>query len=253
MPKFAQNFEMLLDRYRRSDGRRWQGTELAEAAQKLAEGEGKKKGPGSSYISAIRTGAIENPGGEPLRKIARVVGFPNDYWYLDPEELRALLFGGGATEPEPEAGAAQDPPLRAGGRQLATLINDQIAWEMLRRQAVYTDRDVAAATGFRLTERDVGKMRRGMWDRLEEAEELALSDAFGVEPRNWHEGVEKRPLLTPEAVEFLLGDERFLVSYRPDGWTEEARGIVRILSGADRRVPGETEPQTPVFDASNGG
>lgn len=254
--KYARNFRLLLDRYRRQPGgERWQGTQIADATGKGS--------PGRSYISGVLTGAIEKPGGEPLRKIAQAMGFPNDYWYMEPEDLRALLFGGAGGEAdertqvsdaEPgENATSDDPPLRAGGQGLATLIDNQIAWAMLRRRGPHTERDVAAATGWRLTEKELKKMRRGAWDRLTEAEQLALSDAFGVEPEYWHETRRKRALLTPGAVEAILGDEHFVVAYRADGWTREARDIIRVLSGGRPESSERPEAGGGLAEASNGG
>ena len=53
----AQKFKHLLDTYRRSDGHRWTGAQLAKATSGVVT---------RSYVTNFRKGRIENPGYEKM-------------------------------------------------------------------------------------------------------------------------------------------------------------------------------------------
>jgi hypothetical protein len=63
----AQRFERFLETYRRPDGRRWSGQEIAEATDGIVT---------RSYVTNLRKGRIENPGYEKMRAIAKAMDFP---------------------------------------------------------------------------------------------------------------------------------------------------------------------------------
>ena len=70
----AEKFERLLDAYRRPDGRRWGGAELAEATGGIVH---------RSYVTNLRKGRIESPGYDKMRSIAKAMGFSPALWFED--------------------------------------------------------------------------------------------------------------------------------------------------------------------------
>lgn len=79
---FATKFGLLRNRYRRPDGDVWKGTELERSTGGLVS---------SAYVTAVKNGAIKDPGLKYLKAIAQVMGFPSGYWLMDVEDLRELL------------------------------------------------------------------------------------------------------------------------------------------------------------------
>jgi transcriptional regulator with XRE-family HTH domain len=70
----ATRFERFLDVFRHPDGRKWSGSELAEATGGVVP---------RSYVTNLRKGRIENPGYEKLRAIAKAMEFPPEVWFDD--------------------------------------------------------------------------------------------------------------------------------------------------------------------------
>jgi transcriptional regulator with XRE-family HTH domain len=77
--QIAQKFEHFLEVYRRPDGNRWGGQDLADATGGVVT---------RSYVSTLRKGRIENPSFEKLRAIAKAMGFAPELWFEDVEDLR---------------------------------------------------------------------------------------------------------------------------------------------------------------------
>jgi transcriptional regulator with XRE-family HTH domain len=90
----AQKFEVLLEIYRRPDGRKWSGQEIDEATGGVVT---------RSYVTNLRKGRIENPGYEKMKAIAKAMGFAPEVWFEDglgegqsighAEELRGVRVG----------------------------------------------------------------------------------------------------------------------------------------------------------------
>ena len=76
--RIAQKSELFLDKYRREDGSKWSGQDLAGATGGVVT---------RSYVSTLRKGRIENPGFEKLRAIAKAMNFPPELWFEDVENL----------------------------------------------------------------------------------------------------------------------------------------------------------------------
>ena len=68
----AQKFEILLETYRRPDGRRWSGQEIDGATSGVVT---------RSYVTNLRKGRIVNPGYEKMKAIAKAMGFAPDVWF----------------------------------------------------------------------------------------------------------------------------------------------------------------------------
>ncbi len=78
MVQIAVKFEHFLDAYRRPDGSRWGGQDLAKTTGGVVT---------RSYVTALRKGRIENPGFEKLRAIATAMNAPPELWFEDVENL----------------------------------------------------------------------------------------------------------------------------------------------------------------------
>ena len=82
--QIGQKFESLLETYRKPDGSRWGGQDLATATGGVVT---------RSYVTALRKGRIDNPGFEKLRAIAKAMGFPPELWFEDAENLDRVSGG----------------------------------------------------------------------------------------------------------------------------------------------------------------
>jgi transcriptional regulator with XRE-family HTH domain len=103
----AEKFEHLLDIYRRPDGRRWGGAELAEATGGVVH---------RSYVTNLRKGRIESPGHDKLAAIAKAIGFPQALWFDEG------LIEGSETELDASLVAAlRDETVRETVRELSRL------------------------------------------------------------------------------------------------------------------------------------
>jgi transcriptional regulator with XRE-family HTH domain len=80
----AQKFEVLLEIYRRPDGRKWSGQEIDEATGGVVT---------RSYVTNLRKGRIENPGYEKMKAIAKAMGFAPEVWFEDGLELPSIGHG----------------------------------------------------------------------------------------------------------------------------------------------------------------
>jgi transcriptional regulator with XRE-family HTH domain len=68
----AERFERFLDTYRRPDGGRWGGAELAKATGGAVP---------RSYVTNLRKGRKGSPGYEKMRAVAKAMGFPPEAWF----------------------------------------------------------------------------------------------------------------------------------------------------------------------------
>ena len=181
--RIAQKFELFLDKYRREDGSKWSGQDLADATGGVVT---------RSYVSTLRKGRIENPGFEKLRAIAKAMNFPPELWFEDVEIL-------------PEAGR----PLRGEERRsIAERVRH--LFETIKNERTgepYTDAEVARMSLGDLTEEEVEGIRTGRIGNPTVAQVLALSEVFGVDPSYFLDRGKKPPLLDEEALR-ALGDQR---------------------------------------------
>jgi transcriptional regulator with XRE-family HTH domain len=75
--RVAHRFTRLLDAYRRPDGRRWSGAELAKVKDGVVN---------RSYVTNLRKGRIGSPGHDKMAAIAEEMGFPPALWFDDAAE-----------------------------------------------------------------------------------------------------------------------------------------------------------------------
>jgi len=181
--RIARKFELFLDRYRREDGGRWSGQDLADATGGVVT---------RSYVSTLRKGRIENPGFEKLRAIAKAMNFPPELWFEDVEDLRGRDTTVRDEEHRSIAGRVE--------RLFATVRNE-------RTGEPYTSAEVARMSLGDLTQEEVEGIRSGRISNPTVAQVLALSEVFGVDPSYFLDRSKKPPLLDEEALR-ALGDQR---------------------------------------------
>ena len=181
--RIAQKFELFLDRYRREDGRKWSGQDLADATGGVVT---------RSYVSTLRKGRIENPGFEKLRAIAKAMNFPPELWFEDVENLPKAV---GPLRGEERRSIAERV------RHLFETIKNE------RTGEPYTDAEVARMSLGDLTEEEVEGIRTGRIGNPTVAQVLALSEVFGVDPSYLLDRGKEPPLLDEEALR-ALGDQR---------------------------------------------
>ncbi len=150
----AEKFERLLDTYRRTDGRRWNGADLQEATGGVVI---------RSYVTNLRKGRIENPGYDKMRAIAKAMGFPPAAWF----------------EEDVGDGAGVEP----NGEGLAERVEH--LFEIVRNPKTgepYTNGEIARMSAGDLSEEDVEGIRTGRVANPYVRQVGALAAAFGVEP-----------------------------------------------------------------------
>jgi transcriptional regulator with XRE-family HTH domain len=152
----AQKFEHLLDTYRRADGHKWTGAQLAKATGGVVP---------RSYVTNLRKGRIENPGYEKMRAIAKAMGFAPEVWFED-----GLGEGRSIGQAEESRGLS--------GRL-------EHVFEVVRNPRTgepYTNAEVARMTLGDLSEKDVERIRTGAISDPTVGQVSALASVFGVEP-----------------------------------------------------------------------
>lgn len=154
----AQKFEFFLDKFRRDDGRRWNGQQLHDATGGVVT---------RSYVSLLRKGEFANPGVEKLAAIAKAMGFPPELWFRDIEEIKTQV-------PAPRA------------RDMRATLAARVEWlfEIIpndRTGEPYTNAEVARESLGALTEGDVEGIRTGRVPNPHFDQVLTLSEIFGVD------------------------------------------------------------------------
>src|ERR687889_264142 len=152
----AQKFEILLEIYRRPDGRRWSGQEIDEATGGVVT---------RSYVTNLRKSRIENPGYEKLAAMAKAMGFPPEVWFED--------------------GLGQGRSIGQGEESRGVASRLEHLFEVVRNPKSgepYTHGEVARMTLGDLSEEDVQKIRTGDVSDPSVGQVAALASVFGVEP-----------------------------------------------------------------------
>ncbi len=126
MVQMAQKFEHFLETYRRPDGSRWGGQDLADATGGVVT---------RSYVSTLRKGRIENPGFEKLRAIAKAIGFPPELWFEEVENL------GDVSGTRPAWFVDGDDNVALLGEELVEALQDETARAILREVARLPERE----------------------------------------------------------------------------------------------------------------
>jgi len=176
----AQKFEILLETYRRPDGRRWSGQEIDEATSGVVT---------RSYVTNLRKGRIVNPGYEKMKAIAKAMGFAPEVWFEDD-------LGEGRS-----IGQAED--LRGVAGRL------EHVFEVVRNPKTgepYTNAEVARMTLGDLSEEEIERIRTGAVSDPTVGQVAALASVFGVEPSYLLDRGEPS-LLDEELVQALLDED----------------------------------------------
>ena len=152
----AQRFERFLEIYRRPDGRRWGGADLAKATDGVVP---------RSYVTNLRKGRIESPGYEKMRAIAKAMGFPPELWFDE------KLGSEGGPSPQPE------------GRGIPGRVEH--LFEMVKNPKTgepYTNAEVTRMSAGEITEEEVEGIRTGKIADPSVGRVAALAAVFGVPP-----------------------------------------------------------------------
>ncbi len=181
--RMAEKFELLLDKYRRPNGQRWNGQELQDAAGGAVS---------RSYVSALRNGRIANPRFDKLRALAKAMGFPPELWFGNLDTLRVSV---GAKQDEGRGSIAERLD------RLFDIVRDD------RTGQPYSEEDVARMSAGDLSEEEVEGIRSGRIANPTVDKLLALSEVFEVDPSYFLGREEKPPLLDAEAIR-ALGDAK---------------------------------------------
>lgn len=247
--KYAHNFEILLEHFRRPNGDRWKGTEIAEAT---------KGKVGTSYVSSLLRGRIKRPGAEHLQSLARVVGFPVSYWSMEPDDLlRRIIrerYRGGhrfahrhEAEVPPRADGTDiaSDGLFAGGALLKDLFENLLAWTTLERGTAPSNREVVENGAGRLGEIEIAKIRRGELGGLTMAQALALSEALAVPVSYWYRNAAARELLDLNTVEQIFRQPKVAVLWRDEGFTTAQARLLRSVAENLRREDADEAKPSP--------
>jgi transcriptional regulator with XRE-family HTH domain len=200
----AQKFEVLLEIYRRPDGRKWSGQEIDEATGGVVT---------RSYITNLRKGRIENPGYAKLAAMAKAMGFPVEVWFEEGLGDGRLTVRG-----------AESHSIAGRLEHLIEVVRNPKTGEP------YTNAEIARMTLGDISEEDVEKIRTGAISDPTVGQVAALSGVFGVEPSYLLDRGQS-PLLDEELVQALRDEDvRDITresSRLPDGEKRLVLGIVR--------------------------
>jgi transcriptional regulator with XRE-family HTH domain len=173
----ANKFEVLLNAYRRPDGRLWTGQEINEATGGVVT---------RSYVTNLRKGRIENPGYEKLAAIAKVMGFPPESWFKEAHDLGAMVQG----------------EVTDNSWTLSDRVN--YLFEVVRDKKTgksYTNAEVARMSLGELTEEEVDGIRTGSDSNPSINEVIALAEAFGVHTSYFLDRGEMASILDQEVLD----------------------------------------------------
>lgn len=183
---FSDRFEQLLDRYRKPDGSKWTGAEIARETRGTVT---------ASYITSLRKGRIRKPGLDKLRAIARVMGFSWHEWLEESDETQSLL-----------------PSEERGSTNFSDLLNRVFA-EMpnYRTGKPFTQAEVANLSGGELSGQAIKAMREGKLKNPTMAQLQALSDVFGISPAYWFSPQQTLPRLSKDTLKALSDQNAQLI------------------------------------------
>ena len=185
----AEKLELLLEAFRRPDGKRWALREIEEATEGSVS---------ASYLSSIRGGRIKKVGARQRQHTARVMGFPERLWDAEPEQWPDIL------EENRRRRAAGEASQASVAELLENLFH--YARHPLTGTA-FTEASVAELSDGALDETEVRAIRQGREPNPPDGQLLALSEVFGVDLSYWY-GPGTQPLLDPATAKFLSGPRR---------------------------------------------
>jgi transcriptional regulator with XRE-family HTH domain len=206
MLEIREKFEILLDLYRRPDGKKWNTAELERATGGFLN---------RSYVTNLRKGRIKQPRLEKLQAIAKAMGFPPEFWFSEPEEwsasgkLRAERVGGAISERL---------------NHLFEITRNE------RTQEPFTNAEVANLSGGRLSEAEVEDLRSGKLTDPTIAQLLALSEIFEVDQSYWFMEEERPPLLDREALEALRDETAQKILHKSLRLSERDKNMLLLLA-----------------------
>src|SRR5215208_7200180 len=152
----AQKFEILLEMYRRPDGRKWSGQEIDEATGGVVS---------RSHVTNLHKGRIDNPGYAKLAAMAKAMGFAPEVWFED--------------------GLSKERSIGQAEVSYGVAVRLEHLFEVVRNPKTgepYTNCEVARMTLGDLSEEDVQRIRTGDVSDPTVGQVAALSSVFGVEP-----------------------------------------------------------------------
>jgi len=198
----AKKFDLLLDTYRRPDGRSWTGQEIDEATGGIVT---------RSYITNLRKGRIENPGYEKLRAIAKAMNFPPALWFEDRADSLTKMRIESAKRPYNIAERTN---------QLFDIVQNAKAGRP------YSNPEIVRMSLGELTEENLQEIRSGQLTNLSVNQLLALADAFGVHPDYFLDTEAKPTLLNGSALQILQDETVRAIAHRSLQLTERERQII---------------------------
>jgi transcriptional regulator with XRE-family HTH domain len=204
--EIREKFEVLLDIYRRPDGKKWNTAELERATGGFLN---------RSYVTNLRKGRIKQPRLEKLQAIARAMGFPPEFWFSEPDEWSA------SGKPRAE---------RFGGAISGRLNHLFEITRNERTQEPFTNAEVADLSAGRLSEGDVEDLRSGKLTDPTITQLLALSEIFEVDQSYWFMEEERPPLLDQEALEALRDETTYKILHKSLRLSERDKNMLLLLA-----------------------
>jgi transcriptional regulator with XRE-family HTH domain len=187
----AQKFELLLEAYRHSDGRKWSGQEIDAATGGVVS---------RSYVTNLRKGRIQNPGYEKLAAIAKAMGFPPELWFEKTGDFD---------------GTVRVERTEGRNRNLSERIN--YLFEAIRDERSgepYTNAEVARMSFGTLTDEVVEGIRNGSISNPSVDQVVALAEVFGVHPSYFLDTGKKLPIIDREAMEILRDETVSAIAHK---------------------------------------
>jgi transcriptional regulator with XRE-family HTH domain len=216
----AQKFEILLEMYRRPDGRKWSGQEIDEATGGVVS---------RSHVTNLRKGRIDNPGYAMLAAMAKAMGFAPEVWFED--------------------GLSKERSIGQAEVSYGVAARLEHLFEVVRNPKTgepYTNAEVARMTLGDLSEEEVELIRTGAIGDPSVGQVAALAGVFGVEPSYLMDRGE--PLFDGELVEALrnrtIREATREISRLPEKERQLVLGIVRQFGSENNTSPGQNSGGT---------
>lgn len=190
----------------------WRGTEI----EKASNGEVNKQ-----YFSRLKSGQIEKPSFEKLYVLSRVMGFPFDLWFAPEGQWSKIM-----ARMAPEEYVMPKEYAVNLGEVYKRHRNSHINWV----GRPFTHAEIAAMTGYRLTEEELEGLENGTYTDPGVDQLLALSDALNLPFSAWFAQHDKLPRLNEDVIEALKDQRKYRLLQISADLSEEQFTALLVLA-----------------------
>lgn len=192
--KYARRLNLLLEWFPHPDGTPWRGSEIEDESGGVIS---------QQYFSGFKRGRYGKPGGDQIKAIADVIGFPVELFYTEPEQWPRILELHSQAAPTTATAStrtnASIPQLLRDVRQ--SVMNP-------RTLKPFTDHEIAERSNGRLSAEKVRAITDGQESDPGYHDALALSDVFNLSHDYWYTGSYRDGPVLDAHLLSILADEQ---------------------------------------------